>query len=226
LTEFNSKVPPEELSALKGCVSRNRALFSPTPSVDSACIQLGEMRNVVTWPDLISSHEAKNFPGRTSPASEDSHITPPQHHDPGSLTYSVSVQFELDKKTSLGSSVHSSPKHKQSNEQRTAAREFNPVSQEPKYQLLPVSASIPGRLNSPSLRLFRKVSHSPSCYSCASAHLSEVVPSNKPSNTPVIRTKSLDEQRPFGVDSTCLYCPLQQYVHPLKGQPSPFLPLK
>ena len=200
--EFSSSVPSDDLSVLKGCVTRTRALFSPTPSVDTAYIQLGGMRSTGTWPDLISSHDTRDsvFHARL-PSSDNSSAATPRQAYPVSQQYSVSIQFGgvgRDEKSPLGTLAHSSVKRKFGNELQKTVKERSSAVQGNGSQLHPVSRSIPGRLNSPSLRLLRKVdhlSHSPSCCSCAS-YVSERMLTNRQQllDIPAVRTSSLDGQ--------------------------------
>ena len=190
--EFSCAIPPEELSALKGCVSRNRALFSPTAPADSAHTQSGDLKEG-TWPDLIPP--------------------PSQYYSHGALPYSISVQFGgVNLKED-----HTPPlKHMPPIEKAVAVGDCNSVSQRGKGRFFPVSASIPGGLNSPGLRVFQKMGKMGHSSSCCSCHGDGRLPANNIPNKPVVRTKSLDEKDAL-TDSTHLFCPYQPYIHPSRG---------
>ena len=75
---------------LKGCVTRNRALFSPTPSVERAFVQGRTVRTVGTWPDLVtSSQECCSVARDLSPDI----MSPSEPNLYSCIPVSVSVQF-------------------------------------------------------------------------------------------------------------------------------------
>ena len=178
----SSGVPIDDLSILRGCVSRNRAVFSPTPLIHKQSVKL-----TGTWPDLISSHEFR------SPLISNHNSADGSHGDqPVDTKYSVSVQLKR-----VGCCETSLP-----NNQSSLSRSNHPgipQCEEPSLgdsnhlQLFTNSLSTPSRLNSPSLRLFKLAdyaSESHSSCSCA-AYMSERMITDS-IGIPVARTKSLD----------------------------------
>ena len=85
---FCRGVPTDDLSVLKGCVSRNRAVFSPTSSVGEASIQEKDLKSTGTWPDLLSSSSS-------SKARYPPHLLSPSEPNLQCLdmSFSVSIQF-------------------------------------------------------------------------------------------------------------------------------------
>ena len=189
-------MPPDDLSVLRGCVSRNRVLFSPTLSEDRASIQLGGMKSTGTWPDLIPSQDASNSRQTTARFPSPDDLCTPQEY-PLNMQYSVSVQFGKngldDEKSPQYSPVHASSVRHHTMEDSSS------------HRLCPVSWSIPGRLNSPVLKPLRMVdhmTHSRSSCSCAS-YTSERTPTEQRHfiNVPVVRTNSLDGPSSFSFHS-------------------------
>ena len=169
------------------------------------------MKSTGTWPDLIPSQDTSNFQQTTARLpSPDEPCT--SQDNPLSLPYSVSIQFGkngLDNEKSLQESpVHaSSVDHCPMEDSSLMVRE---------HRLCPVSWSIPGRLNSPVLRPFRKadhMTHSRSSCSCAS-YTSERTPVEQRHilNIPVMRTNSLDGQCSSALHSHKCH-DKGQYVH-------------
>lgn len=200
---ISSKVPPDDLSVLDGCVSRNRVLFSPTPSEGTACIQLGRMKSTGTWPDLIACHESRGSSPQMTPRVSSSNAS---KRSQNYFQYSVSVQFENvkpDGESSQGSSVHSSDKSYTSENDTSEA-----VIQ---GRLHPVS-SIPGKLNSSNVRPFLKVNHLKHSHSLHSEKTQPCL-----LNVPVVRTNSLDGQKGTvcSIDSSHAFCLQKQHG---KGQ--------
>ena len=187
--EFSSGIPPDDLSVLRGCVSRNRALFSPTLSVDTASVQLGGIKSTATWPDLIAHEYESHSLATRQNTPDDTRNSEPNLDCPVSVPYSVSIQFGR---------VGCNEEQSLPGLQKSNCHQSNFVGG---CQLNPVSWSIPGRLNSPSLRPFRMMSHTHSSCSCA-AYVSEI-PLRDPQhfqNIPFVRTNSLDRHsstRPF-----------------------------
>ena len=207
--EFSCAIPPEELSALKGCVSRNRALFSPTALADSVHIQSGDLKES-TWPDLIPSHENKILYSESSPTAEN----PSQYYSHGALPYSISVQFGG---VNLKEDHTPSMKCMLPIEKAMPGGDCNSVSQGGNSRFFPVSASIPGSLNSPGLRFFQKMGKMGHSSSCCSCHGDGRLPANNLPDKLFVRTKSLDEKDALTPDSTHLFCPYQPYIHPSRG---------
>ena len=203
-------VPPDDLSLLRGCVSRNRVLFSPTLSENTASIQLGGMKSTGTWPDLIPSQDTSNSQQTTARLhSPDEPCT--FQESPLSLQYSVSIQFGKNKLDD-GKSLQESPVH-------ASSVYYHPMedSNSMGHKLCPVSWSIPGRLNSPVLKPFRKVdhmTHSRSSCSCASYTLERTPPEQRHIlNIPVMRTNSLDGQSSSALHSHKCHAKGQYAIH-------------
>ena len=214
MVKSKSSVSADELNALKGCVSRHRAIFSPTTSVDTAQIHLGEMRTG-TWPDLITSCDnAHSERDRSLSTFDGSNADSPQSHGPVSLPYSVSVQF--------GSVAHSAKKDLENCQQKQTVVESMPVLREGKH---PASISIPGRLNSlNNWKSFQKVGDSTTShfYIGTPIHSRKADYGSKQNHLriPVVRTKSLDEELATSVTSANGLFPDLQCLKKSNSKPS------
>ena len=176
-----SGVPADDLSVLRGCVSRNRALFSPTPSVDKTSFCEGQM-NTGTRPELIASHESQDS---TLQPSDDIASSSPNLDYPVGIPYSVSVQFGIchNERSPRSSPVYAPSVCNCDHQQSEKLVSGN--------QLHPISWSIPSRLNSPSLKPFKVIGHSHSSCSCATLKATKL---QHHQNLQFVRTNSLDCQ--------------------------------
>ena len=189
---FCRGVLTDDLTVLKGCVSRNRALFSPTSSVGKASIQARDFKTTGTWPDLISSPQIKSPTAARYPSPDISSPSEPNLPCLTDMPFSVSIQFSKGRHKDHGNILHSNPvsmsslpiNHKRHCECSTStnkARCFDMAN----------SKSIPSGLNS-SLKSYNikdPLSQSRSC-------VSEKLDQHHLLNVPFGRTNSLDSQKP------------------------------
>lgn len=91
LEKASSYVSQEELNALKGCVMRRRAVFSPSPSSSPYCKHLPYLTNSLP---IGSTYQDEIHHVRQSSLEYD-HLKDFDPHPIGSITDSISVQFRL-----------------------------------------------------------------------------------------------------------------------------------
>ena len=180
---LNSTVPADDLNVLRGCVSRNRAIFSPTPMV--------HIKPTGTWPDLIPSNKRHNKSSATS-ASPDVNgaysVFSEQHM---SSQYSVSIQFG-----SVGhveKSLHGSQVYATSSLHRKKHRQSAESSLLENNQLHQFTSSLSG-LHSPGLKPFNLTDHANLSRSSCSCLEKSVQGPMQVVNMPIVRTSSLDDQ--------------------------------
>lgn len=185
------------MSALKGCVSRNRVLFSPTSLVGKASIQTRAIKTTGTWPDLISSSQGS---GRTTRHQSPETLSPsePNLHRLTDMPFSVSIQFAKERNKGH---LHVEQKSPASASLPTKGYKnectYLPSIKKPLHLNMPSSLSIPSGLNTQSLKscsAMDRLGHK----SCSVASTSEriVQESQHMLNVPFSRTNSLDGQRP------------------------------
>ena len=89
---FSRGLPVDDLTVLKGCAARNRALFSPTSLVGKVSIQTRANKTTGTWPDLISSSQGGSLSARY-PSLDILSPSEPHLHCHTDMPFSVSIQF-------------------------------------------------------------------------------------------------------------------------------------
>ena len=184
------------MTVLKGCVSRNRALFSPTSSVGKPSIQARDFKTTGTWPDLISSPQIRSSTAARYPSPDISSPSEPNLHCLTDMPFSVSVQFSKGRRKDYGNTLHSSPVSTSSlpiNHTRHCECSTSTNKARLRFDVAN-SISIPSGLNS-SLKSYiikDPLSQSRSNSSC----VSEKSDQHHLLNVPFGRTNSLDSQKP------------------------------